>query len=73
MAKAQNRALFIGTGLPNVSDKTLQLWTVQGGSPVSAGLVPGSGDQRVLINTGINTAAGVAVSLEDSGGAIVMV
>ena len=69
VSKAQNRALFIGTGLPSVSDKTLQLWTVQGSSPVSAGLVPGSGDQRVLIEGGINSAGGVAVSLEQAGGA----
>jgi anti-sigma-K factor RskA len=69
VSKQQNRALFIGTGLPNVSDKTLQLWTVQGSSPVSAGLVPGSGDQRYLIEGGINTAGGVAVSLEQAGGA----
>lgn len=69
-SKQQNRALFIGKGLPDVGSQTFQLWTIEGtAAPVPAGLVAGGGDRKQWFTGPVATSTNLAVSVEQAGGA----
>ncbi len=64
------KAVLVGTDLPPPgSGKTYQLW-LQGkdSAYTSAGLVPGSGNQVVVLSGDAGTAAGAGITIEPAGG-----
>lgn len=70
VSKARNRALFIGTDLPDPGDdRTYQLWRVYTPTNIEpAGLVPAGGRQQRYLEGDIEDVAALAVSLEPAGG-----
>lgn len=63
------KAVLVASDLPAVpSDRTYQLWLAKGSTFTSAGLVPGAGDQTVVLEGDANTATGAGITVEPSGG-----
>ncbi|MFI6144699.1 anti-sigma factor domain-containing protein [Streptomyces sp. NPDC051109] len=66
-SKAQNRAVFIGAGLPDPgADRTYQLWFEDHGTMRPAGLL--TQDGATLMQGGIQGASGVGLTVEPAGG-----
>jgi anti-sigma-K factor RskA len=65
-----NRALFIGKDLPAVgSDRTYQLWTLEGERAIPDNLVAGGGDRKEFFRETLSGVTSLAVSIEPAGGA----
>ncbi|MDN5767804.1 MAG: anti-sigma factor [Humibacillus sp.] len=64
------KAVLVGTDLPSPGPgKTYQLWLQSKDSDfTSAGLVPGDGDQVVVLGGDAATAAGAGITIEPAGG-----
>lgn len=63
------KAVLVASDLPAVpSDRTYQLWLAKGTAFTSAGLVPGAGDQTVVLDGDANAATGAGITVEPSGG-----
>lgn len=64
------KAVLVGTALPALDQgKTYQLWLQSKDSAfTSAGLVPGSGDQVVVLEGSAADAAGAGITVEPAGG-----
>ncbi|MBB2987340.1 anti-sigma factor [Terracoccus luteus] len=63
------KAVLVASDLPAVpSDRTYQLWLAKGSAFTSAGLVPGAGNQTVVLEGDANTATGAGITVEPSGG-----
>jgi hypothetical protein len=70
VSRSLNRALFIGKDLPAVgSDRTYQLWTLEGERAIPDNLVTGGGDQKEFFRETLNGVTSLAVSIEAAGGA----
>jgi hypothetical protein len=70
VSRSLNRALFIGKDLPAVgSDRTYQLWTLEGQRPIPDNLVAGGGDRKEFFREGLGGVTSLAVSIEAAGGA----
>jgi hypothetical protein len=70
VSKSLNRAMFVGKDLPAVgNDKRYQLWTLEGQRPIADNLVAGGGDRQQFFREGLSGITGLAVSVEDAGGA----
>jgi len=70
VSKSLNRAMFIGKDLPAVgTDKRYQLWTLEGKRAIADNLVPGGGDRQQFFRETLEGVTGLAVSIEDAGGA----
>jgi hypothetical protein len=70
VSKSLNRAMFVGKDLPAVgNDKRYQLWTLEGERAIADNLVAGGGDRQQFFRKGLNGITGLAVSVEDAGGA----
>jgi hypothetical protein len=70
VSKSLNRAMFIGRDLPSVgADRTYQLWTLEGQRPIPDNLVAGGGDRKEFFRETLSGVTGLAVSVEDAGGA----
>ena len=70
VSKSLNRAMFIGKDLPAVgTDKRYQLWTLEGERAIADNLVPGGGDRQQFFRETLEGVTGLAVSIEDAGGA----
>jgi len=70
VSKSLNRAMFIGRDLPSVgADRTYQLWTLEGRRPIPDNLVAGGGDRKEFFRETLNGVTGLAVSIENAGGA----
>ncbi|MER7463038.1 anti-sigma factor [Streptomyces sp. NPDC097981] len=66
-SKLQNRAVFIGSGLPDPGEgRTYQLWFDDHGSMRPAGLL--AHDGATLMQGGIQGASGVGLTVEPAGG-----
>ena len=63
------KAVLVARDLAAVpSDRTYQLWLAKGSSFTSAGLVPGAGNQTVVLEGDANTATGAGITVEPAGG-----
>jgi len=70
VSKSLNRAMFIGKDLPAVgNDKRYQLWTLEGEHAIADNLVRGGGDRQQFFRETLDGVTGLAVSIEDAGGA----
>lgn len=70
VSRSLNRALFIGKDLPAVgSDRTYQLWTLEGERPIPDNLVAGGGDRKEFFRETLSGVTSLAVSIEAAGGA----
>jgi hypothetical protein len=70
VSRSLNRAMFIGKDLPAVgADQTYQLWTLEGQSAIPNNLVPGGGDRKEFFSETLSGVTGLAVSIENAGGA----
>jgi hypothetical protein len=70
VSKSLNRAMFIGKDLPAVGgDKRYQLWTLEGKRAIADNLVPGGGDRQQFFRESLDGVTGLAVSIENAGGA----
>ena len=70
VSRSLNRALFIGKDLPAVgSDRTYQLWTLEGERPIPDNLVAGGGDRKEFFRETLDGVTSLAVSIEAAGGA----
>ena len=70
VSKTQNRALFVGGDLPSPgAGKTYELWTLRGSSASPDALVGGGTDVVQWFHGPVSGSTGVAVSIEDAGGA----
>lgn len=70
VSKTQNRALFVGGDLPSPgAGKTYELWTLRGSSATPDALVGGGTDVVQWFHGPVSGSTGVAVSIEDAGGA----
>jgi hypothetical protein len=70
VSKAQNRALFVGSHLPSPGPgKTYELWTLRGSTATPDALVGGGTDVVQWFHGPVSGSTGVAVSVEDAGGA----
>jgi hypothetical protein len=70
VSKTQNRALFVGGDLPSPgTGKTYALWTLRGSSATPDALVGGGTDVVQWFHGPVSGSTGVAVSIEDAGGA----
>src|SRR6478752_1539938 len=70
VSKSLNRAMFVGKDLPAVgNDKRYQLWTLDGQRAIADNLVAGGGDRQQFFREGLDGITGLAVSVEDAGGA----
>jgi hypothetical protein len=70
VSRSLNRAMFIGKDLPAVgSDRTYQLWTLEGQRPIPDNTVPGGGDRKQFFRDTLSGVTGLAVSVEAVGGA----
>ncbi len=70
VSKSLNRAMFIGRDLPGVgADRTYQLWTLEGQRPIPDNLVAGGGDRKEFFRETLSGVTGLAVSVENAGGA----
>ena len=70
VSKSLNRAMFVGKDLPAVgNDKRYQLWTLEGQRAIADNLVAGGGDRQQFFREGLSGITGLAVSVEDAGGA----
>jgi anti-sigma-K factor RskA len=69
-SKSVGRAVLQTTNLASApSGRTYQMWLqAAGGTLVSAGLLPGSGNQTALVEGDAVTAGGVGLSVEPAGG-----
>jgi anti-sigma-K factor RskA len=66
-----DRAVLVGTKLPTApSGKQYEIWVIQGGTPVRAGLFRGGGGRLVVpLTRSVPAGSTVAVTLEKRGGA----
>lgn len=70
VSKSQNRALFVGSDLPSPGlGKTYELWTMRGQTVSPDTLVAGGTNVAQWFHGPIKDSTGVAVSIEDAGGA----
>jgi hypothetical protein len=70
VSRSLNRALFIGKDLPAVgSDRTYQLWTLEGDRAIPDNLVAGGGDRKEFFRETLSGVTSLAVSIEAAGGA----
>jgi hypothetical protein len=70
VSRSLNRALFIGKDLPAVgSDRTYQLWTLEGDRAIPDNLVAGGGDRKEFFRETLSGVTRLAVSIEAAGGA----
>jgi Anti-sigma-K factor rskA/Putative zinc-finger len=70
VSRSLNRALFIGKDLPAVgSDRTYQLWTLEGERAIPDNLVAGGGDRKEFFREPLGGVTSLAVSIEAAGGA----
>jgi hypothetical protein len=70
VSRSLNRALFIGKDLPAVgSDRTYQLWTLEGERAIPDNLVAGGGDHKEFLRETLSGVTSLAVSIEAAGGA----
>jgi hypothetical protein len=70
VSRSLNRALFIGKDLPAVgSDRTYQLWTLEGERAIPDNLVAGGGDRKEFFRETLDGVTSLAVSIEAAGGA----
>jgi len=70
VSKSLNRAMFVGKDLPAVgSDRTYQLWTLEGKQAIPDNLVAGGGDRKEFFRETLSDVTALAVSIEDEGGA----
>ena len=70
VSKSLDRALFIGKDLPAVgSDRTYQLWTLEGERAIPDNVVAGGGDRQEFFRETLSGVTGLAVSIEAAGGA----
>jgi Anti-sigma-K factor rskA/Putative zinc-finger len=70
VSKSLNRAMFVGKDLPAIgSDRTYQLWTLEGQRPIPDNTVPGGGDRKEFFRDTLGGVTGLAVSIEAAGGA----
>ena len=70
VSRSLNRALFIGKDLPAVgSDRTYQLWTLEGERAIPDNLVAGGGDRKEFFRETLSGVTSLAVSIEAAGGA----
>ena len=70
VSRSLNRALFVGKDLPAVgSDRTYQLWTLEGEQPIPDNLVAGGGDRKEFFRETLSGVTSLAVSIEAAGGA----
>jgi anti-sigma-K factor RskA len=70
VSRSLDRAMFIGKDLPTVgADQTYQLWTLEGERPIPDNLVAGGGDRQEFFRETLSGVTGLAVSVEDAGGA----
>ncbi len=70
VSKSQNRALFVGGDLPSPGlGKTYELWTMRDQTATPDNLVAGGEDVSQWFHGPISSATGMAVSIEDAGGA----
>jgi hypothetical protein len=70
VSKSLDRALFIGKDLPSVgTDRTYQLWTLEGEQAIPDNLVAGGGDRQQFFRETLSGVTGLAVSVEAAGGA----
>jgi anti-sigma-K factor RskA len=70
VSRSLNRALFIGKDLPAVgSDRTYQLWTLEGKRAIPDNLVAGGGDRKQFFRETLSGVTSLAVSVEAAGGA----
>jgi hypothetical protein len=70
VSRSLNRALFIGKDLPTVgSDRTYQLWTLEGERAIPDNLVAGGGDRKEFFRETLDGVTSLAVSIEAAGGA----
>ena len=70
VSKAQNRALFVGGDLPSPgAGKAYELWTLRGSKATPDALFGGGTDVLQWFHGPVNGSTGVAVSIEDAGGA----
>lgn len=70
VSRSRNQAVFVAAGMPHPDRGTVyQLWFDDDGSMRSAGLMdPGRTDQAVLLQGGVDGAAGMGVTVEPAGG-----
>jgi hypothetical protein len=70
VSRSLNKALFIGKDLPAVgSDRTYQLWTLEGERAIPDNLVAGGGDRKEFFRETLDGVTSLAVSIEAAGGA----
>lgn len=70
VSRSLNKALFIAKSLPTTpADKTYQLWTLEGQQALPDNLVAGGGDRKQFLRGGLTDVTGLAVSIENAGGA----
>jgi anti-sigma-K factor RskA len=70
VSRSLNRAMFIGKDLPAVgADRTYQLWTLEGQRAIPDNLVAGGGDRKEFFRETLSGVTGLAVSIENAGGA----
>jgi Anti-sigma-K factor rskA, C-terminal/Putative zinc-finger len=70
VSKSLNKAMFIGRDLPTVgTDRTYQLWTLEGKRAIPDNTVPGGGDRKEFFRETLSGVTGLAVSVENAGGA----
>jgi Anti-sigma-K factor rskA/Putative zinc-finger len=70
VSRSLNRALFIGKDLPAVgSDRTYQLWTLEGERAIPDNLVAGGGDRKEFFRETLSGVTSLAVSIEAADGA----
>ncbi|GAB2594472.1 anti-sigma factor [Microlunatus antarcticus] len=70
VSKSQNRALFVGGHLPSPGlGKTYELWTMRDQAVTADNLVPAGTNVAQWFHGPIQESTGVAVSIEDVGGA----
>ena len=70
VSRGLNRAMFVGKDLPAVgADQSYQLWTLEGERPIADNLVAGGGDRKEFFRETLSGVTGLAVSIEDAGGA----
>jgi hypothetical protein len=70
VSRSLDRAMFIGKDLPSVgTDRTYQLWTLEGEQAIPDNLVAGGGDRQQFFRETLDGVTGLAVSIEGAGGA----
>ena len=70
VSRSLNKALFIGKDLPAVgSDRTYQLWTLEGERAIPDNLVAGGGDRKEFFREPLTGVTSLAVSIEAADGA----